>query len=48
MRDIAFREKELQTWVEALKPEKVIRLEDVGHYAHDEAPEVLAQELLRS
>ena len=47
MKDIAFREKELNTWVEALHPENVIRLDDVGHYPQDEAPEVLARELMK-
>ena len=46
MKDIAFREKELRVWEETLRPEKVIRLDDVGHYPHDEAPEVLAEMLL--
>ena len=48
MQDRAFSEKELKVWEQALTPEKVLRLEDVGHYPQDEAPEVLAQELLRS
>lgn len=47
MKDIAFREKELNVWLDALHPEKVIRLDDVGHYPQDEAPQVLAEELLK-
>jgi len=46
MKDIAFREKELNTWLDALQPQSVILLEDVGHYPQDEAPEVLAEVLL--
>jgi haloalkane dehalogenase len=47
MRDIAFREKELATWQEALPHAAVRRLEAAGHYPHEEAPEAML-ELLRA
>jgi haloalkane dehalogenase len=37
MKDIAFREKELNYWVENWNNPKVIRLENVGHYPQEEA-----------
>jgi haloalkane dehalogenase len=36
MKDIAFREKELNTWSEAFPDAKVVRLENVGHYVQEE------------
>jgi len=39
MKDIAFREKELNHWVENWNDPKVIRLPDVGHYPQEESPE---------
>lgn len=41
MKDIAFREKELNTWIEALPGAQVLRLEDVGHYVQEEATDRL-------
>ena len=39
MKDIAFREKELNRWIEALPQAEVVRLSAVGHYLQDEAPD---------
>jgi haloalkane dehalogenase len=36
MKDIAFREKELQTWQELFPDAKVHRLEGVGHFVQEE------------
>jgi haloalkane dehalogenase len=41
MKDIAFREKELNYWVANWKNPKVIKLENVGHYPQEEAPQEL-------
>ena len=46
MKDIAFRKKELDFWIENWNNPKVIRLEDVGHYPQEEIPEVIIKELL--
>ena len=45
MKDIAFRDKELNYWIENWNNPKVIRLEKVGHYPHEEAPEAVINEL---
>lgn len=45
MKDIAFREKELNFWVANWKNPKVIKLEKVGHYPQEEAPQELIKEL---
>jgi haloalkane dehalogenase len=37
MKDIAFREKELNYWVENWNNPKVVKLEKVGHYPQEEA-----------
>lgn len=47
MKDIAFREKELNRWVEALPQAEVIRLPGVGHFVQDEAPEELGRAVER-
>lgn len=36
MKDIAFREKELQTWIDTLSVQKIIKFDDVGHYVQEE------------
>jgi hypothetical protein len=36
MKDIAFREKELNRWVGAFSGPKVVRYSDCGHYAAEE------------
>jgi haloalkane dehalogenase len=41
MKDIAFREKELNTWTATLPEADVTRLPDVGHFVQDEAPDAL-------
>jgi haloalkane dehalogenase len=41
MKDIAFREKELNTWSSAFPDAEVIRLEGVGHYVQEEAVDEL-------
>ncbi|MBI3134285.1 MAG: alpha/beta fold hydrolase [Bacteroidetes bacterium] len=45
MKDIAFREKELNHWLSSWENAKVIRLDNVGHYPQEEAPEILIREL---
>ena len=42
-RDIAFREKEFRIWDEALPDKKVIKLENAGHYPHEEAAETVIE-----
>lgn len=42
MKDIAFREKELKRWQEALPHAEVLRFEQAGHYVGDEEPEAIA------
>ena len=41
MKDIAFREKELKTWMNAFPHAKVIRFEDAGHFVAEENPDEL-------
>jgi len=41
MKDIAFRKKELDTWVHAFPRARVIRFEDAGHFVPEEKPEEL-------
>lgn len=43
MKDVAFREKELQRWQSALSNSRTLRLPTVGHFVAEEAPEELAQ-----
>jgi haloalkane dehalogenase len=45
MKDIAFREKELDTWSEAFPEARVTRLANVGHYVQEEAPLELVKAL---
>jgi haloalkane dehalogenase len=45
MKDIAFREKELDFWLSNWKMSKVIKLQTVGHFPHEEEPEVIIREL---
>jgi len=45
MKDIAFREKELNTWIENWHNPQVVRLDNVGHYPQEEAPEALIDAL---
>ena len=41
MKDIAFREKELNRWIDLLTEPEVVRLDDVGHFLSEEAPQSL-------
>lgn len=43
MKDVAFREKELQRWQTALPNSSTLRLPTVGHFVSEEAPEELGQ-----
>jgi pimeloyl-ACP methyl ester carboxylesterase len=45
MKDIAFREQELNFWIENWENPKVIKLEDIGHFPQEENPETLIKEL---
>lgn len=45
MKDIAFREQELNYWTKNWKNPKVIKLEEIGHFPQEEAPEKLINEL---
>lgn len=41
MKDVAFREKELERWEAAFPAARVVRLEGVGHFVQEEAPDQL-------
>lgn len=41
MKDVAFREKELQRWQQALPNSSALRLHSVGHFVPEEAPDEL-------
>jgi haloalkane dehalogenase len=43
MKDIAFREKELNRWERAFPHARTVRLESVGHFVQEEAPDQLAE-----
>ncbi|SNZ00598.1 alpha/beta fold hydrolase [Flagellimonas pacifica] len=45
MKDFAFSEKDLKTWIEEFKPETVIKLDDVGHYPYEEATSIFNEQL---
>lgn len=45
MKDIAFREQELNCWVEHWNEPKVIKLEEVGHFPQEEAPQIVIEDL---
>ncbi len=45
MKDIAFREKELNYWIEHWNNPKVVRLDNVGHYPQEESPDDVIREL---
>ena len=45
MKDIAFREKELNQWVEYFPDAKVVRYADTGHFVAEEKPDELVHEL---
>ncbi len=46
MKDIAFRENELNYWVTHWQNSKTIRLPDAGHYPQEEHPDVIIQEVM--
>lgn len=46
MKDIAFRKKELATWMRAFPKARVVRYEDAGHFVSEEKPKELVSELL--
>jgi len=43
MKDIAFREKELQRWERMFPEAQTVRLSSVGHFVQEEAPDELAK-----
>ena len=45
MKDIAFREQELNYWIENWNNPKVIKLKEIGHFPQEEAPEKIISEL---
>jgi haloalkane dehalogenase len=45
MKDIAFREKELNTWKKAFPDSRVVRYSDTGHFVAEERPGDLAKEI---
>jgi haloalkane dehalogenase len=45
MKDIAFREKELEQWLRAMPEARAVRIADAGHHPHEEAPERFIAEL---
>ena len=45
MKDIAFREKEPNHWVEHFPDAKVVRYVDAGHFVAEEKPDELIHEL---
>lgn len=47
MKDVAFREKELRRWQQALPNSSALRLDSVGHFVPEEAPEELGKAITR-
>ena len=45
MKDIAFREKELNYWIKSFPEAKIIRYKDAGHYIAEEKANELAGEI---
>src|SRR5262249_27289115 len=45
MKDSAFRPEQLERWQSALPHAKVVRLENAGHWPHEEAPESVIEAL---
>lgn len=45
MKDIAFREKELRTWMDAFPWARVVRFEDAGNFIAEEKPDELIGEM---
>jgi haloalkane dehalogenase len=47
MKDIAFREKELNNWTDNWEAARVVKLPEVGHFPQEEAPDAVVAELQR-
>lgn len=45
MKDIGFRKKELQVWMNAFPQAKVVQFQDAGHFVAEEKPEELITEI---
>ncbi|MEI6293132.1 MAG: alpha/beta fold hydrolase [Methanomicrobiales archaeon] len=45
MKDIAFRKKEMKTWMNAFPMATVVRFEDAGHFVAEEKPDELTREI---
>ena len=45
MKDIAFRKKELNTWIHAFPRAEVVRFDDAGHFIAEEKPNELTREI---
>lgn len=45
MKDIAFREQELNHWVENWNNPRVIKLQNIGHFPQEEDPETVIKYL---
>ena len=45
MKDIAFREQELNYWIKHWKNPKVIKSSEIGHFPQEEAPGKVIEEL---
>ena len=48
MKDIAFREQEFNVWNNDLKNQSVVKLDNVGHYPHEEATDIFIDELKKA
>lgn len=48
MKDIAFREQEFNVWDKELTNKSVIKLNNTGHYPHEEAADIFIDELKKS
>lgn len=48
MKDPAFKEADLNSWIQEFNPQTVIRLDHAGHYPHEEASEIFNEELKRA
>ena len=45
IKDIAFREQEFSVWNKELTNKTVMKLDNVGHYPHEEATDIFNKEL---
>ena len=46
MKDIAFRDKELKRWEQTFPEARSVRLDTVGHFVQEEAPDALADAVI--